>query len=232
MKTNFIIDSQCDYAIYPSLLDAYLRYKRHDDDDTFAALFDKINKAPTEQTDVQRKGVVFEQCVNDLIEGKSVASCPASTHYVCGQFLFKIELINKIADKLRNCKKKQYYIESIMTTKVGKIRLYGIADYAFDQMIVDLKTTGNYKINKYTDSKDLKYTQHLVYSKIRKEMGKPLDAFKYVVSDFENDFQETFIPTQTADTKLMQIIFEFVAFINYYKANITDGTVFGGREAA
>ncbi|RZK77501.1 MAG: hypothetical protein EOO85_08720 [Pedobacter sp.] len=226
MKTN----DQFDYAIYSSLLDAYLRFKRTDDDETFSAVFDKINGVKSEQTEQQAKGVAFESLVNDLIDGHSVYN--NSAPYIRDSFSFKAELVEKIAAKLGKCKGKQQYISTIIDTRIGRIKLYGIIDFEFDDMDVDLKSTGNYKLNKYIDSKEIKHTQHLVYPLIRKQTGKPVKAFKYVISDFENDFQETYLPNENMEFKLMQIIYEFIAFINHYKANITDMKVFGGREVA
>lgn len=228
--SNNLKDQDVDYAIYPSLLDAYLRFKRTDDEETFSALFDKINGVKSEQTEQQLKGVLFEQCINDLIDGKDIQLSDDAKSFKCGPFAFKIDLMYKIASKLRKCRMKQNYIECIINTKVGKIKLYGIADYRFDDMLVDLKTTASYKVNKYTDSKDIKYTQHLMYPLIKKHLGTPISAFKYVASDFENDFQETFIPTENMEHKLMAIIYEFIVFINHFKVNITDMKVFGGRD--
>jgi hypothetical protein len=224
-------EQQHDYAIYPSLLDAFLRFKRTDDDETFSALFDKINGVKSEQTEAQAKGVAFESIINDLIDGKDVDMNDSSTRFVRKGFEFTVDLVYKMASKLRKCSGKQIYISTIIQTPLGAIKLYGIIDFKFNEMLTDLKSTGNYKLNKYTDSKEIKYTQHLIYPLILKNTGEPVTAFKYLVSDFENDFQETYIPNDHMEFKLMQIIYEFITFINHYKANITDMKVFGGREA-
>jgi len=227
MENRNMVGGGYDYAIYPSLLDAYLRYKRTDDDETFQALFDKINGVRSEQTEAQLRGIAFESVVNDLIDGTDVDLNEVGTHFVRDGFSFSLELMYKIASKLRHCEMKQNYVESVIETRVGRIKLYGIIDYRFEDMLVDLKSTSNYKVNKYTNSKEITHTQHLVYPLIRKNMGTPIRAFKYVVSDFENDFQETYIPNENMESKLMAIIYEFVGFINYYKKNITNMKVFG-----
>lgn len=236
MENRNMVKGEYQYAIYPSLLDSFLKYKKADDDETFAYLLDKINKVKTEQTEQQLKGIEFENLVGLVINANKTHQHDLLKQdhevYETDNFEFKAGLVNKIADKLRGRQMEQNYIEAIINTKVGRIKLYGIVDYRFEDMIVDLKTTGNYKINKYTDTKDWKYTQHLIYPLIRKTMGNPVKAFKYVVTDFENDYQETYIPTEAMDIKLMQLIYEFVAFIEYYKPNITDYTVFGGRKEA
>jgi hypothetical protein len=209
------------YAIYPSLLDAYLRFKRHDDDETFDALFDKINGVKTEQTEQQLKGVEFEQCVNDLLLPNGYVD-RVDDLYITDTFNFSVELVDKIVSKLHNSTAQQEYLKAIIPSHLGNIKLYGIADYSFPEMITDLKTTGNYKCGKYKD-----YTQHPTYSLIRELNGSPLKAFKYLITDFTNDYQETYIPTAGSHQKLMGTIFEFINFIEYYKSNITDGKIFG-----
>jgi len=211
-----------DYAIYPSLLDAYLRYKKNDDDETFDSLFDKINKVKTEQTEAQLKGVEFEMAINSKLKGLSLLQDNDS--YITGDFTFKIDLIDKIVERLQFSTSMQKYMEVIIHTHVGNIKLYGIVDYDFPEMITDLKTTSNYKCNKYEDN-----TQHSIYSLIRKLKGKPLKAFKYLVTDFEKVYQETYIPTDNMFNKLMLTIFEFINFINHFKTNITDEKIFGSE---
>ena len=219
--------SKVDYAIYPSLLDAYLRFKRHDDDETFDTLFCKINKIKTEQTEGQLKGVEFEDLVNQRIDGQDlVLSTDKPDHYKSENFEFLCEPIDSIANQLRNCIDKQVYMETLINTPLGVVKLYGIIDYEFPDMIVDLKGTSNYKCNKYKDN-----TQHAMYSLIRHVNDLPIEAFKYKVSDYVNDFQETYIPSENMFDKLMITIYGFINFINYYKANITDTKIFGGEAA-
>ncbi len=215
------------YAIYPSLLDTYLRFKRHDDDDTFNAVFDKINKVHTEQTEQQLKGIEFEGLINAKIAGQELIPADDRRYYLSDNFQFKAELVNKIADKLQLATKSQEYLEAIIPSHLGNIKLYGIADYSFPEMIVDLKTTGNYKINKYKDN-----MQHPVYSLIKKLNGNPLKAFKYLATDFDNAYQETYIPTVNLHQKLMITIYDFIYFIEYFKNYITDEKIFGKERQA
>jgi hypothetical protein len=208
------------YAIYPSLLDAYLRFKRNDDDETFDSLFDKINKVKTEQTEQQLKGVEFENCVNARIAGDTLVLMGGE--YKTDNFSFKSNLIDHIAGRLQYASKQQEYMEAIIPSHLGNIKLYGIADYTFPEMITDLKSTASYKCNKYKDN-----SQHPVYSLIKKINGDPIKAFKYLASDFNNMFLETYVPTDKMYGKLMLTIFDFINFIEYFKANITDGKIFG-----
>lgn len=216
-----------DYAIYPSLLDAYLRFKRRDDDETFTSLFDKINKvAQIEHTEHQAMGIEFEHCVNDVIDGFKCAGLTdpviEDNHYITNNFKFKVDVVDKIANRLSRAIKKQEYMEAIIPTHLGNIKLYGIADYSFPEMLTDLKTTSYYKCNKYKDN-----TQHSTYSLIREVNGNPIKAFKYLATDFDKVYQETYIPNEVMHQKLMFTIFEFISFIEYFKKRITDVKIFG-----
>jgi hypothetical protein len=216
-----------DYAIYPSLLDAYLRFKRKDDDETFASVFDKINKVQSEQTEHQTKGIEFEALVNDVIGQLNskvhLTIIEEDDHYITNNFKFKVDVVDKIANKLRFATSQQEYMEAIIPSHVGNIKLYGIVDYDYPEMIADLKTTSNYKCNKYKDN-----AQHGTYSLIRELNKKPIKGFKYLVSDFDKVYQETYIPTKNMHEKLMFTVFEFISFIEYFKNYITDTKIFGG----
>lgn len=213
-----------DYAIYPSLLDAYLRYKRNDDDETFDSLFDKINKVKSDQTEFQQKGSEFEGLVNDAIDGKPLTIAADPLYYATEHFQFKIEIVEELKRKLMHATEKQKYMEVVIHTHLGNVKLYGIVDYDFPNMVVDLKGTENYKCNKYEKS-----TQHPIYSLIRHLNGRPIEAFKYRASNYDKVFQETYIPTENMFTKLMLTVFEFINFINHFKPNITDEKIFGGK---
>ena len=221
-----LIVPKVDYAIYPSLLDAYLRFDRKDDDETLISLLEKINKVKSEQTEQQLRGIAFENCVDMVIDGlkADVSFGPVRNGdlYVSNGFEFKAQLVDKIAFKLQHATKRQEYVEAIFPSHVGTIKLYGKTDYSFPNMISDLKTTENYKCQKYED-----HAQHPGYSLIKKLNGNPLQAFKYVVTDFNRDYQETYIPTEKMHYKLLQTIFEFTAFLNHFEKYITHRAVFG-----
>jgi hypothetical protein len=202
------------YAITPTLLDAYLRFKRKDDDETFETLMCKINGVYQElEPEVQqiiKNGIDFENAVNNRLLGKQVDTQLGA------------EVMEKIVAKLRNNTGQQVYQEAVINTPYGLIKLYGIFDYNFPDMIVDLKTVVSYSCNKYID-----YAQHPTYSLIRKLNGKPIKAFKYLITDFKRVYQETYIPNDHMYDKLMITIYEFIAFINHFKAGITNTKIFG-----
>lgn len=210
-------EQKVDYAIYPSLLDAYLRYKKNDDEETFTSLFNRINKVPQDEVPEHVvKGIEFENFVNNLLyEGR-----PENSYNPGDSKL--IDIGEQIASKLDKCIELQKYEETIIETPVGRIKLYGIIDYDFPDMIVDLKTVVEYSCNKYE-----KYAQHPTYALIRKNNGQPIKAFKYLITDFNRVYQETYIPTDQMYQKLMFTIYEFIAFINHFKKHITNTKIFG-----
>lgn len=207
-------EQKVDYAIYPSLLDAYLRYKKNDDEETFISLFNRINKVPQDEVPEHvLKGIEFEKTVNFILAGNKV---DADVH---------TSVLEQVTHKLSNQTGMQKYEETIIDTPVGRIKLYGIIDYDFPDMIVDLKTVVEYSCNKYE-----KYAQHPTYALIRKNNGQPIKAFKYLITDFKRVYQETYIPTEQMYQKLMFTIYEFIAFINHFKKHITNTKIFGGEE--
>ncbi|WP_183567426.1 hypothetical protein [Mucilaginibacter sp. SP1R1] len=228
METLTTPGIKVDYAIYPSLLDAFLRYKRRDDDETFISVFDKINKVQSEQTEHQAMGIEFEALVNNVIgqlnQKVHLAIIEEEGFYITNNFKFKCDVVDKIASKLQLATAKQEYMETVIPSHLGNIKLYGIADFSFPEMITDLKTTSSYKCNKYKDN-----AQHGTYSLIRERNGAPLKAFKYLATDFDKVYQETYIPTEVLHQKLMFTVFEFISFIEYFKNHITDTKIFGGN---
>lgn len=214
-----------DYALYPSILDSYMFFKKRDDDETFQSLFDKINKVKTDQTEEQLMGVEFEDCVSNRInelKGMPVLNNLEGCQYITTNFKFNYDLINGIASRLQHSIKQQEYLEAIIPSHLGNIKLYGFSDFTFPEMIADLKTTKSYKCSKYKD-----HFQAPAYSMIKHINGQPIKAFKYLVSDFERVYLETYLPKENTYRKMMSTIFEFISFINYFKNYITNEKIFG-----
>jgi len=216
-----------DYAIYPSLLDAYLRYKRNEDEETFISLFDRINKVKQEEVPEHViKGIEFERLIGEVINSNHTHQHEFlkkdSEIYKANEFEFNATVVNKISDKLLRRTSEQKYEEALFETPYGNVKLYGIIDYDYPEMIVDLKTVVSYSCGKYKD-----YAQHQCYALIREKNGNPIKAFKYLVTDFKKVYQETYIPSKIMFDKLMFTVYEFIAFINHFKKYITNKKIFG-----
>lgn len=214
-----------DYALSPTLLDSYLYFQKINDDESFTAIFNKINKVYSEQTELQQKGSEFEKIVSDkIIELNSGIKSLEKIDdlYHTDNFSFKADLVDKFGNKLRYAKTQQELISAIIPSSVGNIKLYGFVDFGFPEMDADLKTTSQYKLLKYQ-----KNCQHKSYSLIRKLNGVNLKKFYYLVTDFERYYQEAYIPNEKMYRELMEVIFEFIAFINYFKGYINNNKIFG-----
>jgi len=213
------------YNIYPTLLDSFIYMKRHDEDEgAFQQLIDKINGVKSTDVEQANKGIEFERLVNGLIDGISIDTnlTKESFCYVTENFKFGVDITNRIVEKLKRATKKQEYIEAIIHTNLDTIKLYGIVDYSFPEMDADLKTGKNYRFGKYDN-----YTQHKVYSLIRKVNGNPIKQFNYVATDFKHLFIETKDITEEVHEELLEEIQSFIRFLIHFKHLITDRKVFG-----
>lgn len=215
------MEEQVKYQIYPSLLDSYSRFLKHDDEETFDSLMNKINKVPRQQSEPELRGVAFEDAVNNAIDGV-ILNTNNNGMILSGEFEFDPGVVGGAYVRLKNATKKQEYIEGIVETPAGLVKLYGIIDYRFPEMIADLKGRENYSYGKYAD-----HAQHPVYSWISEVNGNPLRAFKYVVTDYQNVFSETYHFTDNDKFKLTTLIVDFIRFLEHFKKHITDRKIFG-----
>jgi hypothetical protein len=215
------MDQKIKYQIYPSLLDSYSRFKSYNDEESLKNLLDRINKVEQDRPDHVMKGIAFEGCVNLVLDG-FVPDMDGHGQYIMGNQTFDPAIISQVAGKLKYCTGVQEYIESVIETPVGLVKLYGIIDYRFPEMIVDLKGRELYNYGDFS-----KYSQRLCYALISKSNGNPIKAFKYVISDYKNVFVETYIPNEREEAKFIDMVVEFCQFIEHMKGFITDKKIFG-----
>lgn len=198
---------EANYAFYPTLLDSYRYYLDNiEDERNFHDLIDKINRVKKETTEEQSKGILFEILVNDLIDGLDAHSDQ-----------FDNELLVKIGSKLSKCTGKQVFKETIIETKYGKVKLYGIFDYEFTEMIADLKTTTNYKSCKYINNFQHKFISLIDWS---------IPYFSYVVTDFKHMFIETYKLDNAVRQNAVNDIENFIEFLQKNSSLITDQKIF------
>lgn len=209
-----------DFAVTPTLLNAYNRYMRNDDDESWESLFNIINGNKRDLPEYVVKGIQFEALINKMIDGY----LPDAVNGVIGfaGHDFKEEVVTNVFAKLKDSQTKQEKFGVVIPSHLGFIKLHGILDFGYPKMITDLKTTEVYKCNKYD-----KNTQHPMYSLIRKLKNNPVDCFKYVVTDFVKVYQETYIPNEKMYQNLLFNVFEFVNFLNIYRDHITNKKIFG-----
>lgn len=203
------------YAFYPTLLDSYFRYKRSEDELSFIQLFDKINKVEQEADEARLKGIAFEELINQMIDSGNVNCIDGM--FLSGDFSFKEAVVLRIYDKIKRCSKIQSYQEAIIETPKGRVKLYGMFDYKFPEMTVDLKTTSSYSFGKYEEN-----MQHKFISLITKDK-----EFNYIATDFEYVFFENYWLTDKVRKQCIADVCEFIDFINHFKKFITNTKLFG-----
>lgn len=198
---------EANFAFYPTLLDSYRYYLDNiEDERNFHDLIDKINRVKKETTEEQSKGILFESLVNDLIDGIVVDSDQ-----------FDNDLLAKISGKLSKSIGKQVFKETIIETKYGKVKIYGIFDYEFTEMIADLKTTTNYKSCKYINNFQHKFISLINWS---------IPYFSYVVTDFKHMFIETYKLDNKVRENSIKEVENFIEFLQIHSSLITDHKIF------
>lgn len=210
------------YQIYPTLLDSFRYWKDHEEDQSaFNDLIDKLNGVTIEQTEENLKGIAFENLINGLIDKEFNIQFE---DYIFQGFKFNFNIVNKVFNKLSRCIAKQLKLDGIVSTKFGNVRLYGIFDYEFPQMMADLKTTSNYGLKTEGSEKVKKYKfnfQHKFTSLLTNKL-----EFNYVITDFTYFYIENFKLGQDLNAKTIIEIEEFIEFIEMFKYKIKKSKVF------
>lgn len=210
------------YQIYPTLIDSFYWYKRGYN--TKEEFLNKINRIKTEMPEAAKKGVEFEGVVNMLLKTNNHKLLMDVEYYQTENFVFKTEIVNRIAQKLANAIKQQEYIEAVVETPVGGIKVYGFIDYTFPEMDVDLKTTATYKKGKYAIN-----NQHKCYPLLRKINGRSKSDFNYLVTDFSNMWVEPYAHNSSMTDEFIFNLVEFTEFLERERELIMDKKIFGGK---
>jgi len=210
------------YNIYPTLLDGFYWYKRGYN--TLDEFIGRINRVKTPMPEAAKKGVEFEGVINMLLKANNHKSLMDVEYYQTENFVFKTEIVNRIASKLANAVKQQEYIEAIVETPVGGIKVYGFIDYSYPDMFVDLKTTGSYKKDKYKIN-----NQHKCYPLLAQINGRPINKFNYLVTDFQQMYIEPYNHTQSMTDEFIFNLVEFTEFLEANRDLITDTKIFNKK---
>lgn len=201
------------YSIYPTLLDSFYWAKRLG---KWQELLDKINRVkPVGEFPVAvRKGMCFEQVVNQILN--KVTTRKVNGFYEAEEFRFDEWVVESAVAKLTACQDKQQYIQGIVQTEYGSVKMYGFVDFVYSDFYVDLKTTENYKAGKYTIN-----AQHKCYPLIG---GKK--HLTYMVTDFKRLFYETYQFTAELKEQFIFELSEFIEWLEIHREEITDNKIF------
>ena len=232
------------YNIYPSLLDAYTWYLGADENyertsmkvdiDTYKeqqlqSLIDKINRVPFESEAADR-GTCFNEVVDCIIHDINSDKMLITKHPEIGMirvkynnrtFNYPIELCRQFAAMYPEAI-SQEYIEAILPTSMGNVKLYGYIDELLPLSVHDIKTT-----SKYVDRKFFNHAQHLVYPYCLIKSGDNIHTFEYNITDFHDVYKEVYVFDEERDTKkLTEMVEDFISFLEKYRDKITDKKIF------
>jgi hypothetical protein len=209
------------YKIYPTLLDSLYWYTKFPNKN-YQELLDKINRVEKPMPEAAKKGVAFEALVNDVIDGVKL-EVDGFNQYEKDGLKFGTKLVNKIAEDLNHCSKKQEFVTGRVETSVGIVELYGFIDFTFDNHIVDLKTT-----SKYTKEKYINNHQHICYPLIKDLNGGFVDGFSYYVTDFKDTYIETYEYNKELFNNILdKSIILFDKFVQENQNKITNTKIYG-----
>ena len=196
------------YRIYPTLLNSFALYESQITDlqgeimVDLGEMINRINRVKRPTTQAQQKGIDFEKAV---VTGENEEA-------------FKESVIEKARELLPAKYKTQFYCE----TQYKQCKIYGYVDLVGGSRAVDLKSTRRYVPNRFALNH-----QNLYLLGLSKWGVKTLD---YVITDFEEVYQETYHIDSYDFTPLYQQIDNFVDFLNQHRRMIRDKKIFSDKK--
>jgi len=195
------------YRIYPTLLNSFALFEEKTTDSQGKIIvdmwnmIDRINRVRKPTTEAQQKGIDFEKAV---VTGENEDD-------------FKEGIIEKARALLPSKYKTQFYSEA----KYKNCLIYGFVDLVGTDRAVDLKSTRRYEPNRFAFNH-----QNLYLLGLKKYGVKSLD---YVITDFEEVYQETYTFDAYDFKPLYQQIDNFVDFIEQHRKLIKDKKIFDNK---
>ena len=205
------------YRIYATLLDSFSWYKKSEDEGAKQEFIDKINRVQTPKSDAQIRGTAFNDLVDAVASG-SVALQGEETKIhdtKCENWIIR-EFANKFT-KAAN----QAYVETVIDTMHGAVLIYGYMDEIVEDVAFDIKTCSKYEFPKY-----LHNWQHPAYLECLKASAPQVKRFKYLVTDFNNIFEEEYAYSESDSGRLKSVCGELIEFLEINRSVITDGKIF------
>lgn len=178
-----------DYHFYPSLLDAFERYRQAEGfrkTKAFKDLMDALNRVPFD-SEAKDKGTAFNaivdalnrheagECTVDLSRPDGVISATVEPTGISPRrvFYFNRGLCEQAAGYFEGSR-CQVFVSAMLSTSHGDVLLYGYADEVIGNRVFDIKTTKTYYPDKYIHG-----WQRHVYPYCLVEMGERVDSFEY-----------------------------------------------------
>lgn len=162
----------------------YLKSREEYEQQAKEGFFNCLNKVKTEPTEAMQRGIDFENAVH---------SCDV-LNTICEDD----DTVNEITDYIKGGL-WQETVTKHMDIDGLNVLIYGKADVIKMDTIYDIKRVSTYDIGKYTHS-----SQHLFYL-----YCTGLPVFKYLVSDGNNVFVETYTAGEGTPKLVKSVITEF-----------------------
>ena len=203
----------------------------------FQAVIDRINRVPYDNEAVA-KGTAFNEVIDCMVEHRKSDKVEVEKVYdregffvglnaKIGErvFFFSIFLCYEFADYYQGAV-TQKYVEGILPTAFGDMKLYGFVDELMPLSVHDIKTAGSYSVGKYKRN-----SQHLVYPFCLMQMGNDVRTFEYNVAVIGKYNYETFTESYefvpSRDIPVLQHKCEdFIQFLEDNRELITDKKIF------
>lgn len=226
----------------------------------FADLIDGINRVPKDlpQADI---GTAFNEIVDCMVLGVKSDKMPIERVYLPSAdgstnevgclkaelngrfFVFPIEMCREFADYYKACNAiPQKFVEGLIDTPRGLVRLYGYVDELTDHGVHDIKTSGSYEAFKFKGN-----AQHLVYPYCLNAMGIEVREFSYDLAHIDSGIkrgapvpdyievkylgshQEEYSYIADRDEPILrERLCALIDFLEAHRDLITDTKIFGG----
>lgn len=219
------------------------------------SLLDKINRVPQPPSLPADIGTVFNEIVDCIAQKQSsspiidridkISNGAETTHLVATiehrVITYPVDMCRYFANLYPNSI-PQLFVEGLIETHYGVVRLYGYLDELTPNTICDIKTTKEYKPWKYQDN-----AQHLVYPYCLGQMGYEgynrfcydIAAIKVKASSDEAEaevlsydyYREEYHYRPERDEQVLrERLEEFISFLEYHRERITHPRIFGQDE--
>ena len=212
-------------------------------------LINTINRCPKEPSEAADKGTAFNEIVDCLIENRRSSNPEVDIQTVertpghkvirarinSFVFDFDIDFCRRVAADFAGSL-TQFCVDALMPTSFGPVNLYGFIDEWVGSEITDIKTTSSYEWGKF----ERKWQRHLYpWAVVESGQATEITQFTYYALEWSNrkgepliargPYRETYSYDHAQSGQLLcDHIEQFITWLEFRKAYITDRRIFGG----
>lgn len=166
----------------------------------YQSLINTLNRVPFDSEAADR-GTAFNEVIDCIIEHRksdkvqvdkiypeddNSSPIALKATYNNREFIFPIALCREVANYYKGAI-TQLYVEAMLPTALGNVKLYGYIDELMPTSVHDIKTTGSYSVGKYK-----KHYQHLVYPYCLCNSGNTITDFEYNIVELGKHSYNTY----------------------------------------